>query len=311
MTAINAFFFVAGALASGAALFLAYPWISGRPRSEFASALPRRLLAGGGIALLAVLGVYLKIGSPQMLAQDSIPAAAAAVAASPDAAPALMPGLMPGAAAPAAGGPGAAGPAMAGSGRPAAGSMDNAVSGLEHRLAATGGSDSDWELLAKSYEFLGRPADAALARQKRLPAGGGGASPAAAAGAPATASRAAPAGAAGLVLRGEVVLSDALRSKVPAGLTLFVVAKSVRSPGPPVAILRTTTGRWPLQFQLDDSNSMVPGRNLSTAGEVTIEARTSRSGQAMPEAGDFQGVTAPLNPAAGKPVHLVIERVIG
>jgi len=85
----------------------------------------------------------------------------------------------------------------------------------------------------------------------------------------------------------------------------------VRSPGPPVAILRTTTGRWPLSFQLDDGNSMVPGRSLSTAGEVTIEARTSRSGQANPEPGDFQGVTAPLDPSAGKPVHLLIDRTIG
>ena len=63
----------------------------------------------------------------------------------------------------------------------AAGSMDTAVSGLERRLAAGGGSDGDWELLAKSYEFLGRPADAAAARQKHLPAGADSAGAAAAA----------------------------------------------------------------------------------------------------------------------------------
>ena len=73
----------------------------------------------------------------------------------------------------------------------------------------------------------------------------------------------------------------------------------------------TTTGTWPLQFQLDDTQSMLPDRKLSTAGMVTIEARTSKTGQAMPAPGDFQGVTVQLAPHAGKPVRVVIQRVIG
>ena len=113
------------------------------------------------------------------------------------------------------------------------------------------------------------------------------------------------------MVRGEVVVADALRGKVPAGLTLFILAKSVNSPGAPVAILRLTTGTWPVSFQLDDTLAMLPERKLSTAGPVTIEARTSRSGQAMPAPGDFQGATAPLDPTAGKPVRVVIQRVIG
>jgi cytochrome c-type biogenesis protein CcmH len=113
------------------------------------------------------------------------------------------------------------------------------------------------------------------------------------------------------MVRGEVVLADALKGKIPAGLTLFIVAKSVSSPGPPVAIWRTTTGSWPVAFQLDDSQAMLPTRKLSTAGLVTIEARTSRTGQAMPAPGDFQGVSAQLDPAAGKTVRIVIQKVIG
>ncbi|HEY4972710.1 MAG TPA: hypothetical protein VII41_03820, partial [Steroidobacteraceae bacterium] len=52
---------------------------------------------------------------------------------------------------------------------------------------------------------------------------------------------------------GEVALADALRSQVPSGLTLFIVAKSLDSPGPPVAVVRTQTGQWPMRFLLDDS----------------------------------------------------------
>ena len=46
-----------------------------------------------------------------------------------------------------------------------AGSLEDAVAKLEARAAGGGASDSDWTLLAQSYEFLGRADDAARARQ--------------------------------------------------------------------------------------------------------------------------------------------------
>ena len=49
-------------------------------------------------------------------------------------------------------------------------SMQDATTRLEARLEKDGGSAEDWELLAKSYEFLGRPADAKRARQHRASA---------------------------------------------------------------------------------------------------------------------------------------------
>lgn len=421
MNSGNTFFFAAGVLATVALLFAVYPWLAGKPRLAMLSGLPRWVPVAGAAALVAVLVLYIKLGSPQLNDQDATPG--------------TTPGTASGAM---AGEPGAA-PAQ----KQPAGPMDSAVSGLERRLAVGGGADGDWELLAKSYEFMGRPDDAALARQKRLPAGAGAAAgPLAAAaavslstegtklaaaadaarsrrdfaaadklyaklaarnemtadtwadyadvaaslngrsllGTPATylgnalrlnpqhpkalwlqasmqhearqypaavsswqrlaaalgpnsadakviaanlaedqrlagggggTATATAAAAGGVIVRGEVVLADALKGKVPAGLTLFIVAKSVNSPGPPVAIWRTTTGSWPVSFQLDDSQAMVPSRNLSSAGPVTIEARTSRTGQAMPAAGDFQGVTAQLDPAAAKPVRIVIQKVIG
>jgi cytochrome c-type biogenesis protein CcmH/NrfG len=50
-----------------------------------------------------------------------------------------------------------------------AGSMEVAIAELGARLATGGGSDADWELLAQSYDFLGRASDAALARQHKVP----------------------------------------------------------------------------------------------------------------------------------------------
>jgi len=49
-------------------------------------------------------------------------------------------------------------------------SMQDATTRLEARLEKDGGSAEDWELLAKSYEFLGRTADAERARQHRASA---------------------------------------------------------------------------------------------------------------------------------------------
>jgi cytochrome c-type biogenesis protein CcmH/NrfG len=49
-----------------------------------------------------------------------------------------------------------------------AGSMEAATAALADRLAAKGGSDQDWELLAQSYDFLGRKSEAQQARQHKL-----------------------------------------------------------------------------------------------------------------------------------------------
>ena len=295
MNSGNVFFFVAGALAIVAALFVVYPWIAGKPRAVMFSAVPRWVPLACIAAVAVVLAVYLKLGSPQLTSQDSVAELAAAAPAAAATNVAVMGAAF------------AAAPAQ----KKAASSMDSAVTGLERRLAAGGGNDADWELLAKSYEFLSRPADAAAARQKHLPAGAGAAPVGTAPAEPAAAIAASPGPGSGVTVRGEVVLSAALKGKIPAGLTLFIVAKSVRSPGAPVAIMRTTTGSWPVTFQLDDSQAMMPGRNLSSAGTVTVEARTSKTGQAMPAPGDFQGVTPQFDPASAKPVRIVIQRVIG
>ena len=55
-------------------------------------------------------------------------------------------------------------------GKTAAGPMSSAIASLQARLAKGGGGADDWELLAKSYEFLGQPAQARQARAHQLPA---------------------------------------------------------------------------------------------------------------------------------------------
>ena len=173
-----------------------------------------------------------------------------------------------------------------------AGSMPAAIARLERRLARHGGSAADWELLAKAYEFIGRSNAAAKARAHELPAS-------------ATAPAAAP------VIRGEIRVAPALSARAKPGETLFVFAQSAGSPGPPVAVFRTRVDRWPLRFRLDDSQSMIPGRDLSSAGPVKIVARLSPSGQPLASAGDLEGSTGSLDPTrVGGPVTIVIDRAV-
>jgi cytochrome c-type biogenesis protein CcmH/NrfG len=111
-------------------------------------------------------------------------------------------------------------------------------------------------------------------------------------------------------LSGEVILAGALVSKVPAGSTLFIVARSLSSPGAPVAVERVQTGAWPVSFHLDDSLAMLPDRKLSTAGVVTIEARVSQSGAAASAPGDFASRAVTVDARSGQSVHLVIDHVV-
>jgi cytochrome c-type biogenesis protein CcmH len=110
---------------------------------------------------------------------------------------------------------------------------------------------------------------------------------------------------------GTVSLETRFADRVQPGATLFIYAKAADSPGPPLAVLRTTVGTWPVSFRLDDSMAMMPTRRLSQFDRVVIEARISRSGQATPATGDLYVTSQVLRPAAGTRLALVINREIG
>jgi cytochrome c-type biogenesis protein CcmH len=85
---------------------------------------------------------------------------------------------------------------------------------------------------------------------------------------------------------GTVELDPTLKGKANAKDTIMVIA---RAPGMrmPLAVLRVPATQFPLKFTLDDSLSMSPQAKLSGASEVEVEARVSKSGQAVPEPGDL------------------------
>jgi cytochrome c-type biogenesis protein CcmH len=119
-----------------------------------------------------------------------------------------------------------------------------------------------------------------------------------------------PAVPAGIGVSGTVSIDSRLASRVQPDATLFIYAKAADSPGPPLAVWRTTAAAWPVSFRLDDSMAMVPSRRLSQFDKVVVEARISRSGQAAPGSGDLYVTSPAVSPGAGKSLALVIDREI-
>src|SRR2546421_209331 len=116
---------------------------------------------------------------------------------------------------------------------------------------------------------------------------------------------------AAIAVTGTVSIDSRLASRVERDATLFIYAKAVDSPGPPLAVLRTTAGTWPVSFRLDDSMALIPSRRLSQFDKVVVEARVSRTGQATPATGDLYVTSAIVKPAPGKKIALIINREIG
>jgi cytochrome c-type biogenesis protein CcmH len=115
---------------------------------------------------------------------------------------------------------------------------------------------------------------------------------------PASAEPAAPAQATGQsrAITGKVTMAPSLAGKGSSTDTLFVFAREVNGPPMPVAIVRATKKDLPFTFRLDDSTGMMPSRKLSDVGTVVIVARLSKSGQAMPQSGDLEGMSQPVKP---------------
>jgi len=117
------------------------------------------------------------------------------------------------------------------------------------------------------------------------------------------------AAAAGGTVAGTVTLAPALAASVSPDDVVYVFARPVQGPRMPLAIMKKRVRDLPITFSLDDSMSMSPTATLSSAGEVIVGARISRSGQAIPQSGDVEGFSAPVKVGA-RGVAVVIEKAI-
>lgn len=107
----------------------------------------------------------------------------------------------------------------------------------------------------------------------------------------------------------EVSLAETLSPEANANDSVFVYAKAVGGPPMPLAAHRAHVGDLPLTVTLDDSMAMTPAMKLSGFPEVTVGARITKSGQAIPRSGDLEGETSSVRPGQSDTVKVVIDRV--
>ena len=108
----------------------------------------------------------------------------------------------------------------------------------------------------------------------------------------ATSSIGAAAGVEGAAIQGRVTLAEKAKALTSPEDTVFIFARPVQGSKAPLAVLRKQVKDLPLDFTLDDSLAMSPAMRLSTASQVQVGARISKSGNPMPQPGDLQGLTA-------------------
>ncbi len=113
----------------------------------------------------------------------------------------------------------------------------------------------------------------------------------------------------GASVSGRVELAPALAAQAAPDDTVFVFARPAEGARMPLAILKKKVRDLPLDFTLDDSMAMSPQARLSQAPRVVVGARVSKSGQAMPQPGDLEGLSDPVAPGA-QGLKLTIGKVV-
>ncbi len=108
---------------------------------------------------------------------------------------------------------------------------------------------------------------------------------------------------------GRVSMAADLMDKVEAGDTLFVFARAVNGPPMPLAIVRAQASELPLEFNLDESMAMMPNMSLAKFSQVVVGARISKTGNAMPQSGDLQGIVDAVA-VGSEGLEIVIDTIV-
>jgi cytochrome c-type biogenesis protein CcmH len=104
-----------------------------------------------------------------------------------------------------------------------------------------------------------------------------------------------------------VILDPQLAATAAADDTVFIFARATQGPRMPLAIVRKQVKDLPVTVTLDDSMAMMPAMKLSNFEQVDIGARISKSGNAMPESGDLQGIVSPIETQSSETIQVTIN----
>ncbi len=107
-----------------------------------------------------------------------------------------------------------------------------------------------------------------------------------------------------------VSLDPTFKDRTSPEDTLFIFARAAKGPRMPLAIVKKQVKDLPITVTLDDSQAMSPQMVLSKFPEVSIGARISKTGNAMPSSGDLKGEQSPVSIDQDKTVKITISEII-
>ena len=124
---------------------------------------------------------------------------------------------------------------------------------------------------------------------------------------PATTVASTDTGKAGASLKVQVSLDPGVAAATSPEDTVFIFARAAQGPRMPLAIVRTQVKELPATVTLDDSMAMTPQMVLSNFEQVTVGARVSKTGNAMPASGDLQGSVTPVDTQSSETIQVTID----
>jgi len=114
----------------------------------------------------------------------------------------------------------------------------------------------------------------------------------------------------GASLSVHVALAPDFATIAAAEDTVFIYARATQGSRMPLAIVRKQVKDLPVTVTLDDSMAMSPQMVLSMLDQVTVGARVSKSGGAMPQSGDLQGMVTPVDTQTSETIQITISNKV-
>lgn len=111
------------------------------------------------------------------------------------------------------------------------------------------------------------------------------------------------------MVAGQVALSPALKGRTSPGDTVFIFARPTDGTRVPLAVAKVHVAELPYAFVLDDSSAVMSDKRISGQSSVTVEARISRSGNAVARDGDLQSKALTVRVGERK-LRLLVDQVI-
>lgn len=118
----------------------------------------------------------------------------------------------------------------------------------------------------------------------------------------------APARTGDVALEVRLEIDEAFVEELDGPKTVFVIVRGT-SGGPPLAVKKVLVSSFPVDVVVTDADVMLPGNSLALSNDISVMARLSQTGDAMPAPGDIQSDSL-RHDDLRKPLTVVLRRQI-